>query len=549
MKRRMPLLLLLLLAVPCVCNALGPADPKPNIVFIVVDDMGYNNIRAPPLHVNSEISSPTLERFAAEGITLSSYYAYRYCGPSRASLLTGRFPGHGISEGMPSPANPKATNGNLTLLPAKLRSVGYRTHGLGKWHLGYYKRRFLPTSRGFMTWLGYLGGAEDHFTQRTGDSCTVPGRVVGTDLWADYGNASQPAGGDNAVGTNGTYSGYIYSRRAVELITEHGLHHNQGGTPLFLYLALHNIHGPDEVTPEFLALYDPDIFPARRTIDAMVSAVDSTLANVSAALARAGMEEDTLTIIVSDNGGPIQEPSGGWSPGNNFPSRGGKYSFFEGGIKVVGMLTWPRMLKEHPQRVGSVWDGLMSVADWWPVLCGIADVDPDDTGPGRVPIDGIDVFPALLSGGVSPRTELIIGINAKRHAGQPPIGSNGVLRVDGVQGKLKLIVGRQGTGTAWVGSHYPNASTPNTTFPPPVPCKPACLFNLSDDLRESIDLQPSQPELAATMLQRWQHLAQTLIAPNEDGPEDPDSRSKVTDPAACATMLEAGGWWRPWAGE
>eukprot|EP01050_Picozoa_sp_SAG11_P036481 SAG11_NODE_13908_length_633_cov_6.056180_1_plen_177_part_00 len=169
----------------------------------------------------------------------------------------------------------------------------------------------------------------------------------------------------------------------------------------------------------------------------------------------------------------------------------------------------------------------------------------------RVPIDGIDVFPALLSGGVSPRVELIIGIGAVRdpEGRKPPIGSHGALRVDGVHGKLKLIVGRQRAGTAWVGSHYPNASTPNTTFPPPVPCTPSCLFNLSADLRESTDLQPSQPQLAAAMLQRWQGLAQSLIAPNEDGSKDPDSRSKATDPAACATMLEAGGWWRPWAGE
>jgi hypothetical protein len=124
-----------------------------------------------------------------------------------------------------------------------------------------------------MTWLGYLSGAEDHVSQTPGDSCTGSGHVVGTDLWADYGNASSqsPIGGDNALGVNGTYSGYIYSGRAVELITQHGLHHNEGDTPLFLYLALHNIHGPDEVTPEFLARYDPEIiWPARRTIDAMV---------------------------------------------------------------------------------------------------------------------------------------------------------------------------------------------------------------------------------------------------------------------------------------
>ena len=113
-------------------SALVP--PRPHMVFIVVDDMGYHNIRAPPLHVNSEISSPTLTRMAKEGITLSNYYAYKYCGPSRASLLTGRYPGHGISEGMFSSASPRAYNGNLTLLPAKLKAAGYRTHGMGKWY-------------------------------------------------------------------------------------------------------------------------------------------------------------------------------------------------------------------------------------------------------------------------------------------------------------------------------------------------------------------------------------------------------------------------------
>ena len=80
-----------------------------------------------------------------------------------------------------SPASLRAMNSNLTLLPAKLRSVGCRTHGVGKWHLGYVKRRFLPTSRGFMTWLGYLEGSEDHFTQATGDGCAGAGPTGGRD--------------------------------------------------------------------------------------------------------------------------------------------------------------------------------------------------------------------------------------------------------------------------------------------------------------------------------------------------------------------------------
>jgi hypothetical protein len=134
------------------------------------------------------------------------------------------------------------------------------------------------------------------------------------------------------------------------------------------------------------------------------------------------------------------------------------------------MLTWPRMLATRPERIGSVWDGLVAVADWWPVLCGLGGADPSDSGPGKVAVDGIDVWQALLTGLPSPRVELIVGMGAQITEGGKSAGSEGSLRVDdGVHGKLKLIVGRQRAGTAWVGSHYPNASTPNTTFPPPVP--------------------------------------------------------------------------------
>lgn len=82
-----------------------------------------------------------------------------------------------------------------------------------------------------------------------------------------------------------------------------------------------------------------------------------------------------------------------------------------------------------------------------------------------------------------------------------------------------------------------------------MPCEPACFFNLSADPREATDLQQTQPALAASLLHRWQALAQALIAPNDDNPEDPYGRSKTTDPAACVAMLGAGGWWGPWAEE
>ena len=108
------------------------APPRPHIVLVVVDDMGYRNINAPPLYDNPEIISPELARLAREGISLSNYYAYKFCTPSRESIMSGRVPGHGISEGLWSSAVPLGLNLNLTLVPAKLRAVGYDTHGFGK---------------------------------------------------------------------------------------------------------------------------------------------------------------------------------------------------------------------------------------------------------------------------------------------------------------------------------------------------------------------------------------------------------------------------------
>ena len=416
----------------------------------------------------------------------------------------------------------------------------------GAGHLGYWQRRFLPTSRGFQSWLGYLSGAEDHFTQKTGDACVGVRNgthLSGTDLWYDRGDGSQPLGGTNAFGINGTYSAYLYTNHAVSVIEQHGK--KVPPAPLFLYAALHNIHGPDQVSDQFLERYSEGIYPARRTIDAMVSATDSTLANISSALHSAGMADDTLTILVSDNGGPIQEPGGSPSPGSNYPSRGGKYSFFEGGIKVVGIVHHPKLLAS---RAGAIWDGLVSVADWYAVLCGLAGADADDTGPGRVPIDAVDVWQSLLTGAVSPRVELIIGIGEGR--GEPNRPVDGSLRVDDpAMGKMKLIVGRQRAGTAWVGPSYPNASTPTSVFPPPVSCDPACLFNISSDPREEHDLAQEMPALRAKLRARWVELASELSAPNQDSAEDPGSMSKQTDDRACEAMLAAGGWWRPWASD
>lgn len=204
--------------------------------------------------------------------------------------------------------------------------------------------------------------------------------------------------------------------------------------------------------------------------------------------------------------------------------RGGKYSFFEGGINVVGMLRYPRLL--GAARAGAVYDGLVHACDWYATLATLGGASPDDTGEGRVPIDGLDVLPALASGGPSPRTELLLGMGFE---------NTGSLR----SGEMKLLVGHQ-MPSAWVGPRYPNASTPTTVWPPALVCQPGCLYNLTADPREEEDLAAAQPALLQRLLARYGALVANLSAPN--GGDDAHHQ----DPAACAAAEAAGGWWTPW---
>jgi len=293
-----------------------------------------------------------------------------------------------------------------------------------------------------------------------------------------------------------------------------------------LYLALQDVHGPLQAAKRFYDLQTAD-FEKRKKLNAMVSAADETLANVSAALEAAGIFQDTLMIVVSDNGGPIMEAGGNTDAGNNYPLRGGKYSDYEGGIKVVGMLRYPRMLSE---RAGTIWPGLMHAADWYPTLCNLAGINAEDTAPGRVAIDGYDVMDAIASGVASPRSELLLGnLN----------GTKGVYR----KGDMKIIVGNQRI-YSWMGPRYPNATTPAKFSFPVRRCQP-CLYNLSDDPSEDSDLAKVRPELAQQMLQRYKQLAVDLSAPN--GPPSSDVLHPPNDPRGCAAMMAAGGWWGPWA--
>ena len=425
--------------------------PRPHIIIHMTDDQGWANVG---YHNPTHVITPTMDRLATkEGIRFERHYAFQWCAPSRASLMTGRLPYHVLEDWTPPKASPPsstppsppsskppstqaghrtptAVTRGMTMLPRKLQTVGYTTHQIGKWHLGMAMDWQTPAQRGFNSSFGYLGGGEDHNTQK---GMAAEWGCAGTDLWETHG----PAYGDN-----GTYGGYLYNDAAVRII-EH--HPDPPANPLFLFLATQTMHAPVEVPSYYSDMYPNGVngtYTKTYAIsNGMATVTDSILANVTAALKRRGMWNHTLIIHLSDNGGPVVAQRA--SHANNYPLRGGKHTNWEGGLRVVAFASGGFL---PAARHGVVLDGIMHNADWYPTLANLAGASPHDAparSPGRshgdvgaehaataVPgVDGFDMWPYITGvAAASPRSEVLISS-----------ASDGGI----ISGDYKLIFGEQ----------------------------------------------------------------------------------------------------------
>ncbi len=257
---------------------------KPNIVFVLVDDWGYADVN----FRNPAISSPNFKNIVDNGLMLNRHYVYRYCSPSRASFLTGRWPHHVHQWNMP-PSTTVGLNLNMTTIASKLKTAGYMTHMIGKWHEGLYKPEYIPINRGFDTSSGFLNGGEDHMDQKFG--CAV-------DFWKN--NDVDPR--------NGSYDAYSYRDDLTDVITNHDT-----SKPFFLYLPLHNVHAPFEAPEEWLSLYpENSTCSQRRRYQAMVSVADNVTGHMVELLKKKDMWDNSIVIVSADNGGA---PCGG----SNYP--------------------------------------------------------------------------------------------------------------------------------------------------------------------------------------------------------------------------------------
>ncbi|CAL7936934.1 unnamed protein product [Xylocopa violacea] len=356
---------------------------QPHIVFILADDLGWNDVG---FHGSGQIPTPNIDALAYSGLILDRYYVTPICTPSRSALMTGKHPIHtGMQHGVLKCAEPRGLPLQEKLLPQYLRELGYSTHIVGKWHLGFYTKEYTPTYRGFDSHVGFWSGRQDYF-----DHTAVESPYWGFDM---------RRGLKPAWDLHGQYSTDIFTKEAVQLIDNHN-----SSRPMFLYLAHGAVHSgnpynplpaPDQDVAKFTNIFDYN----RRRFAGMLSKLDESVGQVVEALRKKGMLKDSIIVFSTDNGGP---PAGfNLNAASNWPLRGTKNTLWEGGVRGAGLLWSPRLV-----RPGRISKQLFHISDWLPTLLTAAGGDPSS-----LTIDGMDLWHALSEDTESPRTTVLHNID------------------------------------------------------------------------------------------------------------------------------------------
>jgi len=383
--KQFALAVLVATATPVVARA--QQATKPNIVHIVADDLGWKDVG---FNGCADIKTPNIDALAAGGARLTQFYVQPMCTPTRACLMTGRYP---FRYGLQTAVIPSVSGYGLDttewLMPLCLREVGYETAIVGKWHLGHADKKYWPRQRGFDYQYGAMIGELDYFTH---DEHGV----------LDWFRDNEPVEEEG-------YTTTLIGKDAAKLIEAHDT-----SRPLYLYLAFNAPHTPYQAPKEYIDRY-PDIAdPTRRTYAGMVACLDDEIGRVVAALEKRKMRDNTLILFHSDNGGTrsamfagvMADMSKVMLPCDNGPYREGKGTLYEGATRVCALANWPGHIKA--QTV----DGLIHAVDLFTTLAALAGASTAKCKP----LDGLDVWGTISQGKPSPRAEIVYNVEPFRGA-------------------------------------------------------------------------------------------------------------------------------------
>ncbi|EDO38943.1 predicted protein [Nematostella vectensis] len=462
---------------------------KPHIIIIVADDLGWDDVS---FHGSPQIPTPYIDFYANRGVILNNYYVSPMCTPSRASMMTGKYP-----------------------------------INLGMWHLGFFTKEYTPVYRGFDSFYGFWNAKTDYWNHSSYEN----------NFWGvDLRDNMEPVQSED-----GTYGTELFTREAVKVIEAHDT-----STPLFLYVAHQAVHTANPNEPlqapqdkidvslkqrqqRFKGTIDDD---QRQVYAAMVTSLDQSVGDIFAALSKRHMLRDSVVIFTTDNGGA---PYGlNWNRGSNFPLRGGKDMLWEGGVKGVAFV-YSDLIKQK----GRVSKELIDVTDWVPTIYHLAGGTAEFLVPN---MDGKNVWSTISEGAPSPRDEILHNIDPwRKFAG---------LR----KGKYKIVQGMDDTykGVGWY-DRYPGHALSSMKQPELLPgavidCKKTfdeerkcdssdgkfCLFDMEEDPCEYHDLSNQLPEVLAEMKTRLEYYKNIALPPWFP------PINKAANPA------NFGGFWSPW---
>jgi arylsulfatase B len=405
---------------------------RPNIIIFVADDLGWNDVG----FRGSEIRTPALDRISRNGVVLDRFYSFPLCSPTRAALMTARSP---MRTGMIySVVRPWANYGlplDERIMPEYFRAAGYQTAIIGKWHLGHANLRHVPNNRGFDHFYGHLNGAIDYWTHERS-------RVVD---WQRNGVTVRRRG----------YATELLGEEAVRFIENRDI-----SRPFFLYLPFNAPHSPLQAPPETIEPYSGIRCDKRRVFAAMVSVLDSAVDKIMRALRKEGLQDNTIILFFSDNGGEDEFGA------DNRPLRGAKGTTFEGGLRVPACIHWPAQLPG-----GRTSSQVMTVLDVLPTLAAAASIDIE---PGK-PLDGGNLWPHILKGEVRSREDLFFAVE------------NESIHLAVIHGRWKLVQIRDSSDCT----------------------VSSLLFDIEADPRESHDIAAQKPDLVRLLtarIERWRSL-------------------------------------------
>lgn len=444
---------------------------RPNIVFIIADDMGYGDFGI----FNDRVSpTPHLDALVGAGVCLTQHYsASPVCAPARAALMTGRYPHRtGSIDTLEARGLDRLRLDEVTLADL-LSKAGYATGLIGKWHNGALDKRYHPRSRGFREFVGFQGGWNPYYRYRLDRNGAI-----------EYGDGKR-------------YLTDVFSDAAVDFIERHR------NDSFFLQLAYNAPHFPLEAPDATARKYaDLGFSVGVSLIYAMIDVMDEGIGRILETLRRRGIADNTIVIFTSDNGPALGDWNGFSQRRFNCGFNGQKGNTYEGGIRVPAVVTWP-----DGMEAGIRSDEMAHFTDWFPTLLAMAGLET----PADRHLDGVNALPILRGerGRINPRRFW----QWNRYT---PLSSCNAAMRDGdwklVRPQIAAAMAVSPLDTAldhaikYVPERFSDIirdpEPPRAAPPPP----PALLFNIAEDPGERDDLAQLHPARVAAMeaaLERW----------------------------------------------